>query len=81
MIIAHQENTYLIHREHLYKQRKVKRRSIDLRRGGAPSGPGPVGGAEREARTRADIHPELTMDKIQSHPDGRRAVLTSFGSR
>ena len=56
----------------LYKQRKVKRRSIDLRRGGPPIGPG---------ANRADIHPELTMEKIQNPPDGRRGVLTSFGSR
>ena len=69
-----------VHRDHLYKQRKVKRRSIDLRRGGAP-GPGAVGGAEREGWSRADIHPELTMDKIQNHQDGRRANLASFGSR
>ena len=56
----------------LYKQRKVKRRSIDLRRSGPPIGPG---------ASRADIHPELTMEKIQNPPDGRRGVLTSFGSR
>ena len=47
-----------------------------MRRGVAP---GPVGGAEM--RTRADIHPELTLDKIQNPPDARRGVLTSFGSR
>ena len=52
----------------------MKRRSIDLRRGGGgpPIGPG---------ASRADIHPELTMEKIQNPPDGRRGVLTSFGSR
>ena len=62
-------------RGHIYK-RKVKRQSVEMRRGVAP---GPVGGAEM--RTRADIHPELTLDKIQNPPDARRGVLTSFGSR
>ena len=38
-------------------------------------------GPEVGVRSRADIHPELTMDKIQNPPDARRSVLTSFGSR
>ena len=38
-------------------------------------------GPEVGVRGRADIHPELTMDKIQNPPDARRSVLTSFGSR
>ena len=72
---AQVEKTTFLIRGHIYK-RKVKRQSVEMRRGVAP---GPLGGAEM--RTRADIHPELTLDKIQNPPDARRGALTSFGSR
>ena len=63
---AEAEDSRKSSKDHLKRRVKMKRTN--------------VGGSRRQSQTSsADVHPELNMDK--SHPEPRRSVLTSFGSR
>ena len=62
---AEAEDSRKSSKDHLKRRVKMKRTN--------------VGGSRRQSQTSADVHPELSMDK--SHPEPRRSVLTSFGSR